>query len=95
MRPNMKKLTRKQIAVLLARAEELASTDPESAIAAKLFRSALEPPKPRDLFRDELRDKLSDYALSILDDDAKATGQLADDIRKCLASQGLEPPAIN
>ena len=91
----MKQLSRKQIAALLVRAEELAPTDPEAALAVKLFRSALEPPKPRDLFRDELRDKLSDYALSILDDDAKATGQLADDIRKCLASQGLEPRSIN
>ncbi len=60
-----------------------------------MFRSLLEPPKPRDLLREEIRDKLSDYALSILDDDAKATGQLAEDIRKRLASQGLQPPAIN
>ena len=92
----MKKLTRKQIAVLLARAEELASTDPESAIAAKLFRSALEPPKQRDLFRDELHGKLGEYAASILmDDDAQEAGQLADDIRKLIASHGLEPLAIN
>ena len=90
----MNQLDRERITALLARAEEQAPTDPEAAIAAQLFRSALEPPKPRDLFRDELQGKLGEYAFSIVMDDAKA-GQLADDIRKCLASQGLEPPAIN
>ena len=89
----MKKSTKKQIAVWLARAEELAPTDPEAALAAKVLRSALEPPKPRDLMREELRDKLNDYALSILDNDAPTTDELADDIRKRIASQGLQPPS--
>ena len=89
----MKKLTTKQIAVLLARAEELASTDPEAAIAAQLFRSALEPPKPRDLMREELHGKLGEYAASILMD--APTAELSDDIRKLMASQGLEPRSIN
>ena len=89
----MKKSTKKQIAVWLARAEELAPTDPEAALAVKALRSALEPPKPRDLMREELRDKLNDYALSILDNDAPMTDELADDIRKRIASQGLQPPS--
>ncbi len=91
----MVQISRKKIAALLKQAEQLAPTDPEAALAVKMFCSLLEPPKPRDLLREEIRDKLSDYALSILDDDAKAAGQLADDIRKRLASQGLEPPSIN
>ena len=91
----MKKITKKQIAVWLARAEELAPTDPEAAIAAKLFRSALEPLKPRDLLREELQGKLGEYAASILMDDAQTAGQLANDIRKCSASHGLEPLSIN
>ena len=89
----MKQLSRKQIAALLARAEELSPTDPESALAAQLFRSALEPPKPRDLFRDELHGKLGEYAASILMD--APTAELSDDIRKLMASQGLEPRSIN
>ena len=89
----MKKLSRKKIAALLARAEELAPTDTEAALAVKLFRSALEPPKPRDLFRDELHGKLGEYAASILMD--APTAELSDDIRKLMASQGLEPLAIN
>ena len=91
----MTRISRKKIVELLSRAEEPAPTDPEAALAVKLFRSLLEPPKPRDLMREELRDKLNDYALSIFDDDAKATDELANDIRKRLASHGLKPPAIN
>ena len=33
--------------------------------------------------------------LSISSNDASATGQLADDIRKLMASHGLEPRSIN
>ena len=91
----MKKITKKQISVWLARAEELAPTDPEAALAAKALRSALEPPKPRDLMREELRDKLNDYALSIIGNDAPTTDQLADNIRKLMASHGMEPRSIN
>ncbi len=56
----------------------------------KLFRSALEPLKPRDLLRDELEGKLGEYTASILmDDDAQEAGQLADDIRKLMALDPL------
>ena len=87
---------RKRITALLARAEELAPTDPQSALAVKLFRSALEPPKPRDLLREELGGKLGEYTASIImDDDPQEAAQLADDIRKLMASYGLEPRSIN
>ena len=91
----MKQFSRKKIAALLEQAENLAPTDPEAALAAQMFRSLLEPPKPRDLWREELQGKLGEYAASSLTDDAQAAGLLANDIRKCLASQGLEPPSIN
>ena len=92
----MNPIDRKRITALLARAEAQAPTDPQSALAVKLFRSALEPPKPRDLLREELDGKLGEYTASILmDDDAQEAGQLADDIRKLMASYGLEPSSIN
>jgi hypothetical protein len=91
----MDQISRKRITALLEQAEKLAPTDPEAALAVKMFRSALEPPKPRDLLREELQGNLGAYAASILMDDAQAAGLLANDIRKCLASQGLEPPSIN
>ena len=91
----MKQISRKRIVALLEQAEKLAPTDPEAALAVKMFRSALEPPKPRDLLREELQGKLGEYAASILMDDAQAVGLLANDIRKYLVSQGLEPPSIN
>ena len=62
----MAKLSRMKIIEKLARAEQLAPTDPEA-----------------------------EYAVSILMDDAQAACELANDIRKCLASQGLEPRSIN
>ena len=91
----MDQISRKRIAALLKQAEKLAPTDPESALAVKLFRSALEPLKPRDLLREELQGRLGEYAFSILMDDAQAADLVADDIRKCLASNGLAPPSIN
>ena len=91
----MKQFSRKKIAALLKQAEKLAPTDPEAALAVKMFRSLLEPPKPRDLLREELLGKLGEYTFSILMDDAQAAAVLANVIRKCLASQGLEPPSIN
>ena len=78
----MKQISRKRIVALLEQAEKLAPTDPEAALAVKMFRSALEPPKPRDLLREELQGKLGEYAASILMDDAQAVGLLANDIRK-------------
>lgn len=91
----MDQISRKRIAALLEQAEKLAPTDPEPALAVKMFRSALEPTKPRDLAIEELQGKLGEYAASILMDDAQAAGLLANDIRKYLAAQGLEPPSIN
>ena len=45
--------------------------------------------------REEFQGKLGEYTFSILMDDAKSAGKLADDIRKFMASYGLEPRSIN
>ena len=91
----MNKFPKECILELLLLAETQAPHDPESAIAAHLFRSLLEPEKPRDLLREALRDKMSDYTLAMFDEDANNVAQLANDIRRLLASHGLLPTSIH
>jgi hypothetical protein len=43
-------------------------------LAVKMFRSLLEPPKPRDLLREELQGNLGAYAASILMDQNQLGG---------------------
>ena len=91
---DMKSFPKARILELLSIAEKLASTDPEAELAARMFRSLLEPPKPRDLLREEIRDKMSEYALAILDEDAYAS-ELANDIRCLLGSRGLRSQSVH
>ena len=85
----MKQFSRKKIAALLKQAEKLAPTDPEAALAVKMFRSLLEPPKPRDLLREELQGKLGEYSASILMGVASENGK-----NRTLSVRGCWNPAV-
>ena len=91
----MSQFPRARIVELLSLAEQQAPNDPESELAARMFRSLLEPAKPKDLLREDLQEKLSDYALAIFDEDSEAIDHLAHDIRCRLASYGLQPKSLN